>query len=69
MKKSIIILITLLALAGEGWGGNIVNKWQDFSLFDYYTSSSQNMNIALSDYTGTNSVSLQTNGWYFPSGM
>lgn len=30
MKKSIIILITLLAFAGEGWAGNIVNKWQEY---------------------------------------
>lgn len=50
---------------GYGASGTDVH----FSLFEHYTSSAQGLNIALSDYTGTNSVSLQTNGWYFPTGM
>lgn len=50
-----------------GYGASGTNV--RFPLFEHYTSSTQGLALALSDYTGTNSVSLQTNGWYFPTGM
>jgi len=33
------------------------------------TNSSGTIYISLSDYTGTNNVSINTFGWYFPAGM
>lgn len=54
--------------SGQHVGVGLTNQYQS-SLCVSETSSSQAVYVSFSAYTGSNSIFVFTNGWFFPAGM